>query len=49
MRAFQQEKNCIEQEEENRKILETTENKKLLKKYLDMQVEEKRKMQNLKN
>ena len=33
MRAFQQEKNCIEQEEENRKILETTENKKLLKKF----------------
>ena len=45
MRAFQQEKNRIEQEEEDRKIRETAENKKLLKKYLDMQVEEKRKMQ----
>ena len=45
MRAFQLERNRIEQEEEDRKVREIAENKKMLKKYLDMQVEEKRKMQ----
>lgn len=44
MRIFNEEKNRREQEEEDRKKLEEIENKKLMKKYLDMQVAEKKKM-----
>lgn len=45
MRKFNEERDRREQEEEDRKKLEEIENKKMMKKYLDMQVEEKKKMQ----
>ena len=45
MKLFNEEKDRREQEEEDRKKVEIAENKKMMKKYLDMQVEEKQKMQ----
>ena len=45
MKLFNEEKDRREQEEEDRKKAEIAENKKMMKKYLDMQVEEKQKMQ----
>ena len=45
MKLFNEEKDRREQEEEDRKKVEIAENKKMMKKSLDMQVEEKKKMQ----